>query len=579
MNASLQVAVKEHAPTWATKTDVIQNQKHNGIELRFNAPPSPLLQAKLRVSSFRPSKSQGMWYAAKTDETEAFAKSVQESFVHSMNGPELTVSPSFEPSKAAIEKKDFSYITVGLKNGETKNYIVFEPSKPKAEILATAFATAEFGDQLTDLVVKPRTNLREARILLNEQRIINALPPATSQSGKVQLDSPSQGLPWEPPELAFALWKKEDEKYPVDQIIIYGTKYHSARLREGIKEKLLHLPIEELIKLKNALTNEFEERRPLDMYEKGLVTIGKTGDKRKALVIAHYIDDMILDHDILRKSSGSLIRFLLDGGLFQQLTTQDKKGKEKGKKQNQLTRNQAIEALIDSLDQDQAPYREEDKELLRLYTGAGGLIKQGAEGRGILYEYYTSDSIIRKMWDLAYHFGYNGGKILEPSVGTGNFLKYAPVGAEIVGFETNHYAARIAQVLYPHAMIYEKAFETNFFAGNVHLKDDFGNSRYSLVIGNPPYGEFSGKYAGMGEKKFTGASQYEQYFTLRGLDLLEKDGLLVFILPSNFLKGQADQKISKKIAERCIGLDRYRLGEGVFKTTSIETDILVLKRK
>jgi hypothetical protein len=182
------------------------------------------------------------------------------------------------------------------------------------------------------------------------------------------------------------------------------------------------------------------------------------------------------------------------------------------------------------------------------------------------------------MWDLAYHFGYDGGAILEPSVGIGNFLKYAPKASTVVGYETNHYAARIAQILFPTATIHEAAFETIFFAGNVHLKDEFSDTRYSLVIGNPPYGEFLGRYSGMGEKKWTGALQYEHYFTLRGLDLLNSGGLLIYILPSNFLKGSSFISIAKKIASKCIGLDRYCLGTNIFKTTDLETDIIALRK-
>jgi hypothetical protein len=45
-----------------------------------------------------------------------------------------------------------------------------------------------------------------------------------------------------------------------------------------------------------------------------------------------------------------------------------------------------------------------------------------------------------------------------------------------------------------------KSFETLFFIGNSSVK---GNVEpiYDLVIGNPPYSEYSGKYAGLGEKK------------------------------------------------------------------------------
>lgn len=184
------------------------------------------------------------------------------------------------------------------------------------------------------------------------------------------------------------------------------------------------------------------------------------------------------------------------------------------------------------------------------------------------------------MWGLAFKYGYTTGDVLEPSVGTGNFLKYLPKGAKASGYETNHTAKRIAEILYPKASIVEKPFETIFYGGNVHLKDDFGGPVYKLIIGNPPYGEFSGRYAGMGEKKWTGALEYDQYFITRGLDLLKKDGLLVFIIPSSFLSNESKyNKLKEKIAIKAELMDAYRLPIRIFKTTNIGTDIVVFKRK
>lgn len=251
----------------------------------------------------------------------------------------------------------------------------------------------------------------------------------------------------------------------------------------------------------------------------------------------------------------------------------------KAKKQSQFDLNKEIEIFIDKKDKDGSSFKEEEKNYIRQYTGSGGLLKEGATGRGALYEYYTPELVVKKMWEMAYHYGYDGGSILEPSVGTGNFLKYAPKNASMFGYETNHYSARVAQILYPSAHIQEKAFESIFFAGNVHLKNKFENPAYSLVIGNPPYGEFSGKYAGMGEKQYTGATEYDQYFMLRGLDLLKTGGLLVFLIPSSFITNQSKfNKVKEKIASKADVVDLYRLPSRIFETTDIGTDILVLRK-
>ena len=84
----------------------------------------------------------------------------------------------------------------------------------------------------------------------------------------------------------------------------------------------------------------------------------------------------------------------------------------------------------------------------------------------------------------------------------------------------------------------------------------------------------------MGEKAFTGALEYDQYFILRGLDLLKPGGLLCFIIPSSFLdNSHKSEKIKQKISEKAVLLDAYRLPIRTFEATDIGTDIILLKRK
>ena len=242
--------------------------------------------------------------------------------------------------------------------------------------------------------------------------------------------------------------------------------------------------------------------------------------------------------------------------------------------------NQQIEELIQRKDREGEAYLAADRELISKYTGSGGLSKQGQSDRGVLYEYYTPPELVRYLWALAHKFGYRGGPVLEPSCGIGSMFSYAPSGAELVGYETNPTSARIAQILYPGARIINRPFESIFFAGLVHLGDSFTSQSYDLVIGNPPYGEFRGRYAGLGEKRHTGATRYEEYFILRGLDLLAPGGLLIYIIPSSFLAKPASKFKKNKLSPRISQiLDAYRLPVGTFTHTRIGTDILVLKKQ
>lgn len=213
------------------------------------------------------------------------------------------------------------------------------------------------------------------------------------------------------------------------------------------------------------------------------------------------------------------------------------------------------------------------KDWLKKYAGAGGLEKQGAEGKGLLSEYYTPQNIVDKMWDLtAQYVNTDGAKVLEPSVGIGRFLENAPKNTSFDVVEMNPVSARITKILYPNANVQVGQFQERFIKDNKPVKSV--NPEYDIVIGNPPYGEYSGLYKGMGEGK--GYTRTEAYFINRGLDSLKENGIMTFIVPSSFLDSA---KGKLEIANKAQLLDAYRLPENMFDTTSIGTDIIVLRKQ
>ncbi len=247
------------------------------------------------------------------------------------------------------------------------------------------------------------------------------------------------------------------------------------------------------------------------------------------------------------------------------------------KYKNQVELNKAIEDFVaQKHHQKYSVLPDEVKAWLKKYSGAGGLEKQGAEGKGLLSEYYTPDNVVKKMWELtAQYIETDGSKILEPSVGIGRFLEHAPEGTKFDGFEINPHSAEITKILYPDANIKTGEFQAHFIdpAKNIPLKNV--KAEYDVVIGNPPYGKNTGRYYGMGEGK--GISRLETYFIKRGLDCLKENGVLSFIVPSSFLDGvMTPAKL--KIAGNAEILDAYRLPVGTFDTTGIGTDIIVLRK-
>ena len=109
--------------------------------------------------------------------------------------------------------------------------------------------------------------------------------------------------------------------------------------------------------------------------------------------------------------------------------------------------------------------------------------------------------------------------------------------ANVVGYEINPKSARIAKILYPNANIFVEPFETNFINRNSSIRGAV-TPMYDLVIGNPPYGKFEGRYAGMGEKDYTKAKNYVEYFLRRSVDMLKPEGLLIQIVGDEIMNGR-----------------------------------------
>ena len=81
----------------------------------------------------------------------------------------------------------------------------------------------------------------------------------------------------------------------------------------------------------------------------------------------------------------------------------------------------------------------------------------------------------------------------------------------------------------------------------------------------------------MGEGK--GHIRLEAYFIDRGLDTLKENGIMTFIVPSSFLDSKANTSWKQSIAKKGTLLNAYRLPENTFDTTSIGTDILVIRKE
>ena len=200
---------------------------------------------------------------------------------------------------------------------------------------------------------------------------------------------------------------------------------------------------------------------------------------------------------------------------------------------------------------------------------SGGITK---DNRGVLDEYYTDEKLVNAVRNLIKNnFPQKQSiNVLEPSVGTGNFLHATDnlgLKTNVSAFEINETTAKIAKLLHPQATINLRSFETEFITDN-GTKKDF-TPQYDLVIGNPPYGSHRGLYLGLGEE--TKLPRYEDYFVKRSLDVMNEGATLAMVLPSGWLNRQ-DKLSGAELSEA------YRLPNGAFKATDVGTDIVILRK-
>jgi DNA repair protein RadC len=332
----------------------------------------------------------------------------------------------------------------------------------------------------------------------------------------------------------------------------------------------------------------FERGGNLTEFQKNKINETMSEFKRHELHSGSKNGPIVTDRDqaiAIALSQANASKFDEGGQIIKSLSILDYK--------NPYEVNRAIESLLESRGFERSNYSIEELNFISFYSGYGGLEKQGdfsiSELKGLLYEYFTPDAVVQKMWGLAYKHGYGtigDNSVFEPSTGVGAFLKYVPSGVDAAGNEINKFSAQICKLLYPNVHVVLKGFETNFIKNNNSIREKTNDlKKYSLVIGNPPYGKLESKYISMGEDKHTMAGNWAEYFIVRGLDLLVKDGLLIYIVGAEQRNGGTlfldsnMSKVKQMIFEKAQLVDAYRLPVNIFERTGVSSEILVFKKR
>lgn len=235
----------------------------------------------------------------------------------------------------------------------------------------------------------------------------------------------------------------------------------------------------------------------------------------------------------------------------------------------------------------------EEQEILAKYNGWGGLAKAFDENAedwkkeynelkilltedeyinaksSVVNAFYTDKTIIDSIYLGLLRLGFDGGNILEPSAGIGNFLGRLPENikdSKFTAIEIDSISGRILKQLYQKEQVYINGFE------NTDLQDNF----YDVAISNVPFGNY-----GISDKRYNKENfKIHDYFFAKSLDKVRAGGIIAFVTT----KGTLDKitpNVREYIAKRAELLGAIRLPTNAFRTvanTDVTTDIIFLQK-
>lgn len=186
--------------------------------------------------------------------------------------------------------------------------------------------------------------------------------------------------------------------------------------------------------------------------------------------------------------------------------------------------------------------------------------------------HYTSPEIVSGMWQAMQRLGFTGGRVLEPSVGVGNFFGLMPsdvrAASALHGVELDRITSGIATQLYPEAKIARMGYQDYI------IPDGY----FDIAIGNPPFG--ADKLYDGRRKDLSGFSIHN-YFFARSIDALRPGGVMAMVVTNRFMDGASD-KARQYIADRADLLGAIRLPNDAFAKnagTQVTTDIIFLRKR
>lgn len=187
--------------------------------------------------------------------------------------------------------------------------------------------------------------------------------------------------------------------------------------------------------------------------------------------------------------------------------------------------------------------------------------------------FYTPVSVIKNIYGALERLGFKGGKILEPSMGTGNFFGVMPESmrskSSLNGVELDPLTGRIAKQLYQKANVEITGFE----------KAKFPDNYFDLAISNVPFGSFR-----LDDAKYNKYNlNIHNYFFAKAMDKVRPGGLVCFVTSTDTMQGRGDSaKLRALLKGKADFVGAIRLPDTTFKAnanTEVTSDVIILQKR
>ncbi len=260
-----------------------------------------------------------------------------------------------------------------------------------------------------------------------------------------------------------------------------------------------------------------------------------------------------------------------------------------------MRNNLAVLRLLRTLDEEQRPVTAEEQQVLARWSGWGAvpnvfdarkseftaeraelmelLSAEGYEAAktNTLNAHYTDAQLVRAIWQGMRDLGFEGGNVLEPGCGSGNFIGFAPTDTStptrMVGVEVDPTSAAIAAHLYPDAQILGESFAETIAP----------DGAFDGVVGNVPFGSYW-LYDARYNK---GQESIHNHFIAKSLEMTRPGGV-VALITSHWTMDAEDPSVREALASKAdlVGAVRLPLNaHSAAAGTRVVTDVLFLRRR